>query len=551
MATKQKSKTNKTLIVVLLVMIVSILLLNRFYTTEEIITTKKFQTLISKHNIDKISIDDYYIHIKTPDKKYYKIYKNAIDQQELYNNFKIEVVEDYSYIYDIFSLVLLIFFILYIIKALNKNRSTQQIQMHFAQQDNGVSEDSVEPISSNVTFDDVAGIDMVKDELEEIIDFLKRPERYVQMGIRMPKGVLLVGPPGVGKTLVAKAVAGEADVPFFYQSGASFVQIYVGMGAKRVSKLFEKAKQQAPSIIFIDEIDAVGKSRDLMGNDERESTLNELLTQMDGFAQNSGVIVIAATNKIEVLDDALLRAGRFDRRIHLSLPNIQERAKIIALYLDNKPHKVDIEYIAKMSVGFSAAALDTLVNEATLNALRDSRYFVENRDFEAVKEKVISGKKLIQSYSKEEKEIQALYQASKAVIASWLGVEFERVSIVSTMFDEFDHEISSKTSLINKAKVYLSGAIALQQEYNEYFTNAKDDIKMAKNIIHQVLDEYAMSHNFSSSSREFEELFEQNIKEVEGIVSRMKVAIKKVSAYLQEYENITQKECMDIIDEIF
>ena len=188
---------------------------------------------------------------------------------------------------------------------------------------------NIQAVSSNITFKDIAGIKEIKEELEEIVDFLNNPKKYLEFGIKLPKGVLLVGPPGVGKTLIARAVAGEADVPFFYQSGASFVHIYVGMGAKKVRELFAKAKQNAPAIIFIDEIDAVGKARSGKSNDERESTLNELLTQMDGFDGDSGVIVIAATNKIEVLDDALLRAGRFDRRVHVGLPNIDDKKKIL------------------------------------------------------------------------------------------------------------------------------------------------------------------------------------------------------------------------------
>lgn len=209
----------------------------------------------------------------------------------------------------------------------------------------------------------------------------------------MPKGVLLVGPPGVGKTLIAKAVAGEAGVPFFYQSGASFVEIYVGMGAKRVRELFLKAKSKAPSIIFIDEIDAVGKSRGDFSNVERDNTLNQLLTQMDGFEDNSGVIVMAATNKIDLMDNALLRSGRFDRRIFISLPDFKDRMHILQNYMKEKKSSVDLEKIAKASVGFSGAALETLVNEAAINAIRRKSDLIEENDFFAVLNKVLMGKK--------------------------------------------------------------------------------------------------------------------------------------------------------------
>ncbi|MDC0933663.1 AAA family ATPase, partial [Arcobacteraceae bacterium] len=217
------------------------------------------------------------------------------------------------------------------------------------------SEGTITPTTSSITFKDVAGITEIKEELEEVVDFLNNPKKYQKYGVSLPRGVLLVGPPGVGKTLIAKAVAGEAEVPFFYQSGASFVHIYVGMGAKRVRELFAVAKLNAPSIIFIDEIDAVGKARGIGSNDERESTLNELLTQMDGFDSSSGVMVVAATNKIEVLDEALLRAGRFDRRVFLTLPTKTDRIDILNLYLKNKSFNLDIEKLANETSGFSSS----------------------------------------------------------------------------------------------------------------------------------------------------------------------------------------------------
>ena len=251
----------------------------------------------------------------------------------------------------------------------------------------------IEPQKSDVTFADVAGISEVKEELVEIVDFLKNPQKYKEFGIKLPKGVLLVGPPGVGKTLIAKAVAGEAGVPFFYQSGATFVQMFVGVGAKRVKSLFNKAKQNAPSIIFIDEIDAIGKVRGALRNDEREATLNQLLTEMDGFEKSEGVIVIAATNKVELLDDALLRAGRFDRRVYVELPGLDDREGILKIYLKNKPFKGDVREIAKMTVGFSGAALASLVNEASIYALNSNKKSIGIEDFLAVKDKVLAGKK--------------------------------------------------------------------------------------------------------------------------------------------------------------
>ena len=307
---------------------------------------------------------------------------------------------------------------------------------------------NIQAVTSNVTFKDVAGIKEIKEELEEIVDFLNNPNKYLKYGVKLPKGVLLVGPPGVGKTLIARAVAGEADVPFFYQSGASFVHIYVGMGAKKVRELFAKAKQSAPSIVFIDEIDAVGKMRSGKSNDEREATLNELLTQMDGFDGESGVIVIAATNKIEVLDDALLRAGRFDRRVYVGLPNIEDRKNILELYLKDINHKIDIEKLVNETAGFSSAALATLINEALLNMIKSYKKNLDYKDIEVAKNKLEFGKKQIKILDDEQKEILAIYQASKAYISKTkVALLDESVSkLNSTYLDEI-YEKTKKDKL--------------------------------------------------------------------------------------------------------
>ncbi len=338
-----------------------------------------------------------------------------------------DYIESGSYYFGIiFLLILLVFATVVrfnqdkIQKFLNKNKNTKS---EFSKELSSVQEtkyedspSSITAVNSNITFKDVAGISEVKDELVEIVDFLNKPSKYLEHGVKLPKGVLLVGPPGVGKTLIARAVAGEADVPFFYQSGASFVQIYVGMGAKRVRELFMKAKATSPSIIFIDEIDAIGKKRGGKVNDERESTLNELLTQMDGFDGDSGVIVVAATNKIEVLDDALLRAGRFDRRVFINLPNIEDRKKILELYLDSKHYEFDLDKLAQETSGFSSAALATLINEALLSMIKRSSKTLEHEDIELAKNKLEFGKKETLILDETQKEILAIYQASKAYI---------------------------------------------------------------------------------------------------------------------------------------
>ena len=294
----------------------------------------------------------------------------------------------------------------------------------------------------------------MKIELEEIIDFMKNPKKYKNFGARMPRGVLLIGPPGVGKTMIAKAVAHEAGVPFFYQSGASFVQIYVGMGAKRVHDLFQAAKNNSPSIIFIDEIDAVGKKRDGQRNDEREATLNQLLTEMDGFQSSSGVIVVAATNKINVLDSALLRAGRFDRRIFVELPSKRERQSIVSKYLIKVPNDVDVKTVANMTVGFNGASLAALVNEAALLCLRQHEFQVTKEHFYQVKDKVMFGKKKLQILNDEHKQYRVTYQSGKVVSATYYNLTFEKLMLSNeTLTPTVDkaliqHELESQVKML-------------------------------------------------------------------------------------------------------
>jgi len=517
---------------------------------DTLITHKEANALFTKDKIKKIIIDGDYVHLKTSNKGY-KVYKDAINTATFFSKYPVEVKEDAEHIYDLFSLFILIGAFAFLFRFMKQSRLQQLRQIRTVKADNTEMYEPVQALKSNIRFSDVAGIKDVKEELEEIIDFLREPQKYRDLDIRLPKGVLLVGPPGVGKTFISKAVAGEAGVPFFYQSGASFVHIYVGMGAKRVSELFKKAKQMAPSIIFIDEIDAVGKSRGEFRNDEREATLNQLLTEMDGFEESSGVIVIGATNKIDVLDEALLRAGRFDRRIHISLPDLEDRAKTLELYLKHKPNNVDIEHVARMTVGFNSAALDTLTNEAAIFAMREGRAVVETSDFEAVREKVLSGKRKILSFTEEERKIQAIYQGAKAVIATWLDVEFEKIGIVNTRLISQEHEILSRSKLLNRIKVYLSGSIATQMHYNEQFTNAKADIMLAKELVKKVIYEYSMSENFVVTPYQEEELMKASVSEVKALLKTLEKALTEVSAYLLEHENISQDECKDILREIF
>ncbi len=415
-------------------------------------------------------------------------------------------------------------------EKLGKNRFSSELQKaketHPTNDENiNVKESSeyksITPISSNITFKDVAGIEDIKEELEEVVDFLNHPKKYQKHNIALPKGVLLVGPPGVGKTLIAKAVAGEADVPFFYHSAASFVHIYVGMGAKRVRDLFTVAKAKAPSIIFIDEIDAVGKSRGTGSNDEREATLNELLTQMDGFESNSGVMVIAATNKIEVLDEALLRAGRFDRRVFLSLPSKEDRLKILNLYLKDTKYNFDIEKLSSDTSGFSSAALATLVNESLLNMIKRDGNTVLEEDISIAKQKIQHGKKQIHLLNDEQKDILATYQAGKAYITKG------KVNLFETGIVQEDLIYPSLTQLQNQIKKYLSGSVALEVIKGESYIVFEDEIKEAYKIAHNLVEVYKMKSSQESVIQKAKDDLKDEISTNIGAVLALKEKLLK------------------------
>ncbi len=552
----QATSKNSKIIIASFLLLVAILVFSSFEKTPELISKSKALTELSNHkSLEKIMVKSPYIYIYT-NSGTYKVGEDAIDKEKLFSIGKVEYYEESTETMDMVLFIVLLTLMFYILYIMRDSRKTQE-QMVEKQKKETVKQQDIGKLNiiaqrSTINFSNVAGIEDVKEELEEIIDFLRYPAKYREYDISLPKGVLLIGPPGVGKTLVAKAVAGEADVPFFYQSAASFVQIYVGMGAKRVSELFAKAKEMAPSIIFIDELDAVGKSRGGgQSNEEREATLNQLLTEMDGFEESSGVMVIAATNKIEVLDEALLRAGRFDRRVHIGLPDFTERVSTLKLYLNGKKHNVNVERIANMTIGFNSAALATLVNEAALYALRMNKETIETIDMESVKEKVLLGKHKIKAYNEEERKIQALYQAAKAVTASWLDVEFEKVGIISSSFIPHHNEILSKTVLNNELKVLLAGRIATQKVYGELFTNAKEDIKLAKVLAHKIIEEFAMTDEYFASVHEAQKLLDEASDEVTSLLSKLASVVENVSIYLLENESITAKETKRIIDDLF
>lgn len=511
------------------------------------ITLLEYDNYLQAGAIQNAIIDNNEIIIKTQNGNFI-LPKEMINLNELGQKVAVEMSSDYSFIWIILILVLFGFISFIIFKFIPFKENSKSKNKLEQPLDNISSQ--ITPVVSNISFDDVAGISEVKSELIEIVDFLKNPSRYTNLGIKMPKGLLMVGPPGVGKTLIAKAVAGEANVPFFYQSGANFVQIYAGMGAKRVRELFSMAKSYAPSIIFIDEIDAVGKARGGNRSDEREATLNQLLTEMDGFLSSSGVIVIAATNKIEMIDEALLRSGRFDRRIFVSLPDITDRSDILNIYLQDKRHNVDIDLVARSTTGFSGAALATLVNEAAINALRNGREIITNDDFKAVENRVIDGKKRIHSLSQNEKQIQAIYQSAKALMAEFCGINFNQISLLSDKFGLGDSFLSSKTDLLGLIKVYLAGISALDLITGELYTNSKDDLKQAKNIAKELVMDYGMGTKIKPNDDEPGLLLEQIRIEVDELVVKMRAEIESLAKFLIENESASKSDVIMIIKRI-
>jgi cell division protease FtsH len=370
--------------------------------------------------------------------------------------------------------------------------------------------------AKKVTFEDVAGIDEAKEELQEIVEFLKDPKKFTRLGGRIPKGVLLVGAPGTGKTLLARAIAGEAGVPFFSISGSDFVEMFVGVGASRVRDLFLQGKKNAPCIIFIDEIDAVGRHRGAGlggGHDEREQTLNQLLVEMDGFESNEGVILISATNRPDVLDPALLRPGRFDRQIVVPVPDIRGREGILKVHLHQKPlaTNVDVITLARGTPGFSGADLENLVNEAALLAARKSKEVIEMEDFEAAKDKVMMGlERRSMILSEEEKRTTAYHEAGHAVVARLLPCAdpVHKVTIIprgralglTQQLPQDDRHTYSRDYLLDAIAILMGGRVAEELAFARRTTGAANDIEKATNLARRMVCEWGMSESLGPLS---------------------------------------------------
>ena len=417
---------------------------------------------------------------------------------------------------------------------------------------------------SKVTFEDVAGLREAKIEVMEVVDFLKNPDHYTKLGAKIPKGVLFVGPPGTGKTLMAKAVAGEAQVPFFSLSGSEFVEMFVGVGASRVRDLFKRAKEKAPSIIFIDEIDAVGRSRNkvhvFQSNDERESTLNQLLAELDGFGENTGVIVLAATNRPDVLDAALLRPGRFDRHIYLELPNKEERKEIFEVHLKpiKKAEDIEVDLLASLTPGFSGADIANICNEAALIAARKTKNLVEKEDFMEARDRVVGGlERKSQIISPKEKRIIAFHEAGHAV-ASWHLKHVDslmKVSIIprgkslgAAWYLPEEHKLVTKSQFMDQMCALLGGRAAEELIFNEISTGALDDLeKVTKQaygmIAYYGLDEEVGPISYYESSGRNERLLSRPYgEEMAKLIDRevqdlVRLMYEKTKALLTEHRD--------------
>ena len=443
--------------------------------------------------------------------------------------------------------------------------------------------------TKGIRFDDVAGEDEAKESLAEIVDYLHNPQKYTDVGASMPKGVLLVGPPGTGKTMLAKAVAGEANVPFFSMSGSEFVEMFVGMGASKVRDLFKQAKEKAPCIVFIDEIDAIGKKRDnqLSSNDEREQTLNQLLTEMDGFEGNNGVIILAATNRPESLDPALTRPGRFDRRVPVELPDLAGREAILKVHAKKIKTADDVDFhtIARMASGASGAELANMINEAALRAVRNNRTVVTEADLEESIEVVIAGyQKKNAVLSDKEKKTVAYHEIGHALVAAMQthSAPVQKITIIprtsgalgyTMQVETGDKYLMTKDELANKICTYTGGRAAEEVVFNEITTGASNDIEQATKLARAMITRYGMSDEFdmvaletvnnqylggdtslacsAQTQQEIDKMVVQLVKSQHekaiGILKANRKALDALAKYLYEKETITGEEFMEVL----
>ena len=560
-----------------------------------------FMQMTYDKQIDEVQVQDNQIVFTAKDDK--TIYKTGLMDdpdrtQRLYDSgakFSSEIVEEASPILSfliswLLPLIIIIGFGQLMYRQMAKKAGGDS--MMFGMGGMGKSNAKVYVKSSNgIKFTDVAGEDEAKENLTEIVEYLHDPDKYKEIGASMPKGILLVGPPGTGKTMLAKAVAGEANVPFFSMSGSEFVEMFVGMGASKVRDLFKQAKEKAPCIVFIDEIDAIGKKRDgqIGGNDEREQTLNQLLTEMDGFEGNNGVIILAATNRPESLDPALLRPGRFDRRVPVELPDLKGREEILKVHARKikVADNVDFNKIARMASGASGAELANIVNEAALRAVRDGRKFATQADLEESIEVVIAGyQKKNAILTDKEKRIVAYHEIGHALVAAKQtnSAPVQKITIVPRtsgalgytmqVEEEGNHYLMSKEEMENKIATLTGGRAAEEIAFGSVTTGASNDIEQATKLARGMITRYGMSKDFdmvametvtnqylggdssltcsmetqTAIDKEVVELVKKQHEKAGQILLENRAKLDELSQYLYEKETITGEEFMKILN---
>ena len=560
-----------------------------------------FMQMTYDKQIDEVQVQDNQIVFTAKDDK--TIYKTGLMDdpdrtQRLYDSgakFSSEIVEEASPVLSfliswLLPLIIIIGFGQLMYRQMAKKAGGDS--MMFGMGGMGKSNAKVYVKSSNgIKFTDVAGEDEAKENLTEIVEYLHDPDKYKEIGASMPKGILLVGPPGTGKTMLAKAVAGEANVPFFSMSGSEFVEMFVGMGASKVRDLFKQAKEKAPCIVFIDEIDAIGKKRDgqVGGNDEREQTLNQLLTEMDGFEGNNGVIILAATNRPESLDPALLRPGRFDRRVPVELPDLKGREEILKVHARKikVADNVDFNKIARMASGASGAELANIVNEAALRAVRDGRKFATQADLEESIEVVIAGyQKKNAILTDKEKRIVAYHEIGHALVAAKQtnSAPVQKITIVPRtsgalgytmqVEEEGNHYLMSKEEMENKIATLTGGRAAEEIAFGSVTTGASNDIEQATKLAKGMITRYGMSKDFdmvametvtnqylggdssltcsmetqTAIDKEVVELVKKQHEKAGQILLENRTKLDELSQYLYEKETITGEEFMKILN---
>ena len=601
-----KQPNKKPFIFYYLIALVAIMLINSLLVPQIVQRAVKevdyntFMQMTYDKQIDEVQVQDNQIVFTAKDDK--TIYKTGLMDdpdrtQRLYDSgakFSSEIVEEASPLLSfliswLLPLIIIIGFGQLMYRQMAKKAGGDS--MMFGMGGMGKSNAKVYVKSSNgIKFTDVAGEDEAKENLTEIVEYLHDPDKYKEIGASMPKGILLVGPPGTGKTMLAKAVAGEANVPFFSMSGSEFVEMFVGMGASKVRDLFRQAKEKAPCIVFIDEIDAIGKKRDgqVGGNDEREQTLNQLLTEMDGFEGNNGVIILAATNRPESLDPALLRPGRFDRRVPVELPDLKGREEILKVHARKikVADNVDFNKIARMASGASGAELANIVNESALRAVRDGRKFATQADLEESIEVVIAGyQKKNAILTDKEKRIVAYHEIGHALVAAKQtnSAPVQKITIVPRtsgalgytmqVEEEGNHYLMSKEEMENKIATLTGGRAAEEIAFGSVTTGASNDIEQATKLARGMITRYGMSKDFdmvametvtnqylggdssltcsmetqTAIDREVVELVKKQHEKAGQILMENRAKLDELSQYLYEKETITGEEFMKIL----